>query len=64
MLGLGNTQFSNSLVLDNTTILKACDNALKAIENELPEEAHTIEVYCYVLHETEERLKSKVIRFK
>lgn len=62
MLGIGSTQFSNGFVLDNTIILKVCNSALKAIENELPEEARFFEVYCQIIDDCKVVLKEKKIK--
>ena len=51
----------NRTVLSGEVIEKACAKALKAIENELPEEARFFEAYDLIIDNCKEALKEKKI---
>ena len=53
--------FGNNIVLSNSIITNVCDKTLKMIENELPDEAHSYEIYAYVIDLCKEVLKEKII---
>lgn len=57
-------EVEKTITLNQQTVSKICESIIKVMANGLPEEAHTIEIYYYVLQETEERLKRKVIKFE
>ena len=54
-------RFNNGCVLDGSVIYKACSKALRAIENELPEEARSVEVYETIIDKCKEALREKRI---
>lgn len=41
--------FESGVRLRKSSITNACKKALKAIENELPDEARSFEVYCHII---------------
>lgn len=57
-------EIKQTLTLEQQTISKVCDDVIMAMINGLPEEAHTIEVFSYVLNKSKEMLHNKVISFK
>lgn len=54
-------RFSRGVTVPSEKIELACDHALLAIENELPEEAHSYEIYNYVISQCEKLLQEKEI---
>lgn len=58
---LASVRFANEFVLDGELISKVCLKVLKTIENELPEETHSYEVYEYMLDTSKEMLQEKKI---
>lgn len=52
----------NRVILYWEDVAQVCEAVITAMVNGLPEEAHTIEVYQRILHETEKMLGNKVIK--
>lgn len=52
------------VVLEQQTAVKTCEMVIAAMEKELPEEAHTMEVFDYILDEAKKMLHSKVVELK
>lgn len=48
-------------VLHRKTVLKTCKSVMDAMKNELPEEAHSIEVFDYILKECKDILHTSSI---
>lgn len=57
-------EMKQTLTLDRQTVVKVCDDVLAAMINGLPEEAHTLEVFNYILEESKEMLYHKKIILK
>lgn len=53
-----------TVVLEQQVAMKVCETVMAAMVNELPEEAHTIEVFNYILDETKKMIHSKVVELK
>lgn len=53
--------FANGITLNGKLISETCSKALKAIENELPEEARNYEVYVHIINTCKEVLQGKRI---
>lgn len=53
-----------TVVLEQRAVAKTCEMVIAAMEKELPEEAHTIEVFDYILDEAKKILHSKVVELK
>lgn len=53
-----------TVVLEQQTIAQVCESVIAAMVNGLPEEAHTIEAYSYVLDETKKMLSSKRLKLE
>ena len=53
-----------TLTLDKQVVVKVCDDVIVAMINGLPEEAHTLEVFNYILEESKEMLNHKIIKLK
>lgn len=51
-----------TLTLDKQTVLKVCDDVIATMINGLSEEAHTLEVFNYILEESKEMLNHKRIK--
>lgn len=62
MKTIGSIKFDSGIVISNIAISKAVDCALKAIRNELPEEAQTYEVYDFIIKASADALKEKTIQ--
>lgn len=45
-------------VLQRKVVWKTCQSIMDAMKNELPEEAHTMEVFEYILQETGSMLRN------
>lgn len=54
-------QFENGLVLSRELVDSCCQEALKAIKSELPEENQIYEVFLFITKECGERLRFKKI---
>ncbi len=54
-------QYESGICVSMEAVDRACEEALKAIEKELPKEALTYEVYSTVIEKCAERLRSKKI---
>lgn len=52
------------VVLEQQTAAKTCEMVIAAMERELPEEAHTMEVFDYILDEAKKMLHSKAVQLK
>lgn len=50
--------------LKQRTILEVCEAVILAMADGLPDEAHTIEVFEYILKQTEELLHNKPLKLK
>lgn len=50
--------------LEQQTISEVCETLVSAMVKGLPNEAHTIEVFDYVLQQTKELIRNKVIELK
>ncbi len=57
-------ELKKTITLDQKVISDVCDGVIATMVNGLPEEAHTLEVYNYVLNESIELLKTKTIILK
>lgn len=57
-------ELKKTITLDQKVISDVCDAVIATMVSGLPEEAHTIEVYNYVLNESIELLKTKTIILK
>jgi hypothetical protein len=53
--------FGNNIVLSDSVMTNACNKVLEVIENELPDEAHSHEIYDYVIDMCKEVLKTKKV---
>lgn len=56
---VGTLTSESGKVYDLDTINNCIDKLLETLNNELPEEAHTYEIYNHCLIEAEERIKTK-----
>lgn len=52
-------EYEGGTRVDSETVDRACEEALKAIEKELPERIRTYEAYSAVLEECTSHLKAK-----
>ena len=53
-----------TVTLNQQMVSKICESVIADIANGLPEEAHTIEVFHYILKQTEDSLGSKLLKLK
>lgn len=53
--------FDNEVCLKRSAIDNVCESVLKTIESELPEEAHSHQVYEFILGECKDLLNTKKI---
>lgn len=51
-----------TVTLNQQMVSKICESVIAVIANGLPEEAHTIEVFHYILEQTEDSLGSKLLK--
>lgn len=56
-----NFQYESGTCVSMQAVDRACEEALKAIEKELPKEALTYEVYSTVIEKCADRLRTKRI---
>lgn len=56
-----NFQYESGTCVSMQAVDRACEQALKAIEKELPKEALTYEVYSTVIEQCADRLRTKRI---
>lgn len=53
---------THDITLSRTMVTKICEDVVATMFNGLPKEAHTIEVFNYILSESKEMLKNKIIK--
>ncbi len=53
--------FSNEVCIKQSTINIVCESVLKTIESELPDEAHSHQVYEFILSECKDLLNAKKV---
>lgn len=53
---------THDVTLSRTMVTKVCEDVVVAMFNGLPEEARTLEVFNYILSESKEMLKNKIIK--
>ena len=59
-----NAETEKTVVLEQQIVIQACEMVIAAMEKELPEEVHTMEVFDYILDEAKKILHSKTIKLK
>lgn len=61
--GIGQKPTEQEVVLTRTTITNVCESIFDVLLDELPEEAHTIEAFDYILSETQDMIHSETVKF-